>query len=160
MLDADLANLYGVPTKRLNEQVKRNIKRFPEDFMFKLNRAEKREVVAKCDHLSRLKFSSVLPHAFTEHGAVMLASVLNSSVAIEASLVVVRAFVCLREILSTPRELAQKLKELELKIESHDEQITAIFEAINQLIAPPDKPKRQMDFRIDEPRYKYAIKRK
>jgi len=90
----------------------------------------------------------------------MLASVLNSSAAIEVSLMVVRVFVRLREILSTNRELAQKLKELELKIESHDEQITAIFEAINQLIVPPDKPKRQMGFRIDEPRYKYDIKRK
>ena len=78
IIDADLAEFYGVPTKRLNEQVKRNKDRFPEDFMFQLNADEKSEVVAKCDHLAKLKFSKVLPHVFTEHGAIMAASVLNS----------------------------------------------------------------------------------
>ncbi len=86
MLDVDLANLYAVSTKRLNEQVKRNLLRFPIDFMFQLTETEKSEVVANCDHLSKLKFSSFLPFAFTEHGTIMLASVLNSPVAIEASL--------------------------------------------------------------------------
>ena len=144
MVDSDIAELYGVPTKRLNEQVKRNKERFPKDFMFKLTKDEKDEVVANCDHLSQLKFSHSLPYAFTEHGAVMLASVLNSPKAIEASLIVVRAFVRLREILSTHKELAEKLKDLELKVESHDEQITDIFEAINQLIAVPEKPKEKL----------------
>jgi len=83
MLDSDLAQLYGVSTKRLNEQVKRNRKRFPSDFMFQLSEQEKSEVVANCDHLKNLKFSPVLPSAFTEHGAIMLASVLNSSTAVE-----------------------------------------------------------------------------
>lgn len=78
MLDADLAGLYGVSTKRLNEQVRRNLDRFPEDFMFQLTAKEKAEVVANCDHLAKLKFSPVLPHAFTEHGAIMVASVLNT----------------------------------------------------------------------------------
>jgi phage regulator Rha-like protein len=150
MIDADLAALYGVTTKRLNEQVRRNKARFPDDFMFRLTKKEKQEVVAKCVHLNKLKFSPVLPFAFTEHGAVMLASVLNSKKAIEMSLFVVRAFIRLREILSTHKELAQKLKELELKIDSHDHQIQAIFEVINQLITPPIPPKRKMGFTIDE----------
>lgn len=112
MLDADLAELYGVTTRRLNEQVKRNKDRFPGDFMFKLTRGEKVEVVANCDHLHRLKFSPALPYAFTEHGAVMLASVLNSPVAVQASIQVVRVFIRLREILATHKELARKLVEL------------------------------------------------
>ena len=99
MIDADLASIYGVTTKRLNEQVKRNKQRFPEDFMFQLNTKEKSEVVAKCDHLKKLKFSPNLPYVFTEHGAIMLASVLNSAAAIDASVHVVRAFVKLREII-------------------------------------------------------------
>lgn len=159
MLDSDLAELYGVTTKRLNEQVKRNLVRFPLDFMFRLKKSEKQQVVANCDHLAHLRFSHSLPFAFTEHGAVMLASVLNSPKAIEASLLVVRTFIRLREILSTHKELAQKLKELELKIESHDQQIVSIFEAINQLLAPPEKPKKQMGFHLEEPKYKYAAKR-
>src|SRR3990172_1168859 len=93
MLDADLAALYGVTTKRLNEQVKRNRGRFPEDFMFQLTEREKGEVVANCDHLKRLKFSPNLPYAFTEHGAIMLATVLNSPVAVQTSIQIVKAFV-------------------------------------------------------------------
>jgi len=150
MIDSDLAELYGVTTKRLNEQVKRNKGRFPEDFMFKLTKKEKQELVANCDHLIRLKYSSVMPNVFTEHGAIMLAAVLNSQKAIEMSLFVVRAFIRLREIISTHKGLAQKLKELELKIDSHDQHIQAIFEFINQLIAPPEKPKRKMGFTINE----------
>jgi phage regulator Rha-like protein len=112
MLDADLAELYGVSTKRLNEQVKRNRNRFPSDFMFKLNSQEKAEVVANCDHLHKLKYSTVMPYAFTEHGTIMLASVLNSQKAIEVSIYVVRAFVKLREMLKTHKELANKLSQL------------------------------------------------
>ncbi len=93
MLDADLAALYGVTTKRLNEQVKRNRERFPNDFMFQLTEEEKAEVVANCDHLKRPKFSHALPYAFTEYGAIMLASVLNSPIAVQTSVLVVRAFV-------------------------------------------------------------------
>ena len=106
MLDADLARLYGVSTKRLNEQVKRNGSRFPKDFMFRLTAKERNEVVANCDHLQHLKFSSTLPHAFTEHGTIMLASVLNSRRAVEVSVFVVRAFVKLREKLSVHRKVA------------------------------------------------------
>ncbi len=117
MLDTDLANLYGVTTKRLNEQVRRNRNRFPADFMFQLTSMEKAEVVANCDHLKKLKFSPVRPLVFTEHGAIMVASVLNSKRAIEVSIYVVRAFVKLREMLGAHRELAQKLSELERKVE-------------------------------------------
>src|SRR6267143_726809 len=104
MLDTDLAHLYGVTTKRLNEQVKRNRNRFPADFMFQLTSKEKAEVVANCDHLTKLKFSSAKPYAFSEHGAVMVASVLNSKRAIEFSIYVVRAFVFLFEGFGDHRE--------------------------------------------------------
>jgi hypothetical protein len=113
MLDADLAELYGVTTKRLNEQVKRNRNRFPEDFMLQLTEEEKIDVVANCDHLKKLRFSPNLPHAFTEHGAIMLASILNSPIAVQASIHVVRAFVRLRQILASNADLARKLDTLE-----------------------------------------------
>ncbi|MDP2277796.1 MAG: ORF6N domain-containing protein [Nitrospirota bacterium] len=147
MLDADLAILYGVSTKRLNEQVKRNIDRFPEDFMFQLTENEKAEVVANCDHLKRLKFSPNLPYAFTEHGAIMLASVLNSPIAVQASIQVVRAFVKLRQMLSSNKELAHKLMLLENRIEKHDGEIKAIFNAIRQLMAPPATKSTKIGFR-------------
>jgi hypothetical protein len=147
LLDADLANLYGTTTKRLNEQVKRNRKRFPEDFLFSLTAAEKAEVVANCDHLSRLRFSPVLPNAFTEHGALMAASVLNTPRAIEVSVFVVRAFVKLRQWISTHKELAAKLTDLEHKVERHDEAIRSLVVAIRQLMSPPDpKAKNQIGF--------------
>ena len=134
MVDADLAELYGVPTKRLNEQVKRNANRFPADFLFRLTRTERDEVVANCDHLKRLKFSRALPYAFTEHGALMAASVLNTPRAVEVSLFVVRAFVQLRETLGAHKELAKRLDELESRIErkfsSHDQAIAGILDAI------------------------------
>ncbi len=150
MLDKDLAELYSVPTKRLNEQVRRNIKRFPEDFMFILTRLEKEEVVANCDHLKSLKFSSQLPYAFTEQGVAMLSSVLNSERAILVNIAIMRAFVKLSQILSTHKELAYKLSELEKRIEKHDEEIKAIFDAIRQLMKPlPEKPKRQIGFHTD-----------
>lgn len=145
MIDADLAALYGVPTKRLNEQVKRNPGRFPADFMFQLSRAERDEVVADCDHLQRLKFSPTMPLAFTEHGALMAASVLNTPRAVEVSLYVVRAFVELREVLATHNELAKRLDELESRLErklaTHDQAIIGILEAIRQLMTPPEPVK-------------------
>ncbi len=156
MLDADLAGLYGVTTKRLNEQVKRNRDRFPPDFMFRLTAQEKREVVANCDHLSRLKFSPVLPHAFTEHGAIMLAAVLNTPRAIEVSVFVVRAFVRLREILATHRSLANKLAELESKIGTHDEAIRSLMSAIRQLMAPKEVPSKKIGFQLRERRAFYG----
>ena len=146
LLDADLAKLYGVTTKRLNEQVKRNRNRFPDDFMFQLTSGEKAEVVANCDHLRGLKFSPALPYAFTEHGAIMAASVLNTTRAIEMSVFVVRAFVRLREVLAAHKELAAKLAALERKVASHDRHIRALFDAIRQLMAPPEKPRKRIGF--------------
>jgi phage regulator Rha-like protein len=146
MLDADLAEVYGTTTKALNQAVKRNRQRFPAEFMFQLNRREKDEVVTNCDHLRRLKYSPNLPFAFTEYGAVMLASVLNSAVAVQASIAVVRAFIRLREILATHKELARKLEQLEERIEEHDQEIVAIFEAIRELMAPAEKPGKRIGF--------------
>jgi len=150
MLDSDLARLYGVSTKRLNEQVKRNRGRFPADFMFQLSEKEKTEVVAICDHLEKLKFSPVLPNAFTEHGAIMLASVLNSARAIEISVYVVRAFVKLRESTARQRTLAHKLAELERRIERHDEEIESLLHAIRRLMTPPEPKKRKIGFLVSE----------
>lgn len=143
MLDADLARLYGVTTKRLNEQVKRNRDRFPDDFMVQLSVAEKREVVANCDHLKRLKFSRTRPYAFTEHGAIMAANVVNTPRAIQVGVYVVRAFVKLRAWLASHAELALKLAELERRVESHDEAIRSLVAAIRQLMEPPPTPKRR-----------------
>lgn len=146
MLDADLAELYGVPTKRLNEQVKRNADRFPADFTFQLNADEKAEVVAKCDHLRGLRFSPTRPYAFTEHGALMLASVLNSRRAVETSVFVVRAFVRLRQVLVTHRELSRKLTDLERHVKGHDEKIQSLVDAIRQLMTPGDTKKKRIGF--------------
>jgi hypothetical protein len=146
MLDADLAELYGVPTKALNQAVKRNIERFPGDFMFQLSKSEKDGVVTTCDHLANLKFSRTLPFAFTEHGALMLGNVLKSDRAIEASLLVVRTFVQLRQMLSTHKELAIKLEALERKIGSHDQAIAGLIDAIRQLMTPSASSKRQIGF--------------
>ena len=137
ILDRDIARLYGVSTKRLNEQVKRNIKRFPEDFMFKLTKKEKDEVVAICDHLEDLKFSHQLPCAFTEQGVAMLSGMLNSERAIQVNIAIMRAFVKLRHFLAAHKELADKLSELEQKFDRHDKDILVIFEAIRQLMEPP-----------------------
>jgi len=144
MIDSDIAELYGVPTKRLNEQVKRNKERFPKDFMFKLTKSEKDEVVANCDHLDRLKYSPTLPMAFTEHGAIMAASVLNSERAVDMSVYVVRVFVRLRQLLASHESLARKLDALERR---YDAQFKVVFAAIRELMAPPEpKKKRPIGF--------------
>ena len=140
MLDADLAVLYGVETKRLNEQMRRNIERFPEDFMFRLSAEEKAEVVANCDHLARLKYSATLPYAFTEHGALMLGNVLKSDRAVEVSLMVVRTFVQLRQMLTSNVELSRKLAALE---KNYDIKFRAVFDAIHELMAPSDPRKKR-----------------
>jgi hypothetical protein len=141
IIDADLAELYQVTTKALNQQVKRNPLRFPEDFVLRLTAAEKDEVVTNCDHLRNLKYSPQFPYAFTEHGAIMAANVLSSDRAIAAGVYVVRAFVKLRELLSTHQQLAEKLAELERKLQDHDGQILGIMDAIRDLMEPlPDVP--------------------
>ncbi|MEW6670497.1 MAG: ORF6N domain-containing protein [Thermodesulfobacteriota bacterium] len=156
IIDGDLAALYGVSTKRLNEQVKRNRERFPEDFMFQLSQDEKDEVVANCDHLSRLKYSHSLPYVSTEHGAIMAASVLNTPRAIEMSVIVVRAFVRLRMLLTTQAQLVVKMAELERRLEGHDEEIHAIFEAVRQLMAPPKEDRKKIGFTVKEKQKVYA----
>jgi hypothetical protein len=143
IIDADLAQFYGVTTKRLNEQVKRNNRRFPEDFMFQLDLREKSEVVANCDHLSGLKFSKTPPYAFTEHGAIMAASVLNTPGAVEVSVFIVRAFVKLREAVLQHKELAQHVARLETRIAEHDKQILSLVKAIKQLIGTEPVPKKR-----------------
>jgi hypothetical protein len=151
IIDADLAEFYGIPTKRLNEQVKRNKERFPEDFMFQLNGDEKSEVVAKCDHLNKLKFSKTLPFAFTEHGAIMAASVLNTPQAAEVSIFIVRAFVKLRQAIADYKDLTRKISQIERHLSGHDEQINAIIKTIKQLIQPAPVPKkRRIGFDTDE----------
>ncbi len=141
MLDAYLAELYKVKTKSLNLAVKRNIERFPPDFMFQLTREE----------LLNLRFQNetsswggrrYLPYAFTEQGVAMLSGVLGSKRAIQVNVAIMRTFVKLREILLTHKELADKLVQLERKIEKHDEEIRTIFQAIRQLMAPLEKPQR------------------
>ena len=149
LLDAELAALYGVTTKRLNEQVKRNAERFPEDFMFRLTPAE-------TESLNRSHFATgsqkhrdprFPPYAFTEHGAIMAATILNSPRAIEMSVYVVRAFVQLRELLSSNKELARRFAQLEARLDKklaeHDEAIAAILSAIRELMVPPPPSKKR-----------------
>jgi hypothetical protein len=150
IIDSDLAAAYSVSTKALNQAIRRNADRFPSDFMFRLTKKEKQEVVTSCDHLQNLKYSPVNPCAFTEHGAIMVASVLNSSKAIEVSVFVVRAFVRLREMIAGHKELARKIAELERKLGDHDEQIMVLVEAIKQLMDPKLPPKtRRIGFNTD-----------
>jgi len=153
ILDRDLAKLYGVPTKVLNQTVRRNLKRFPEDFMFQATE-EEAIMLEKLSPRLRSQFvtskrggARYLPYLFTEQGVAMLSGVLNSERAAQVNIIIMRAFVKLREILSTHKELAHKLKELEGKFEKHDDEIQAIFEAIRQLMSPPpDPPKPKIGF--------------
>ena len=156
LLDSDLAALYGVTTGNLNKALKRNSDRFPSDFMFEL----------KPEELTNLKFQFGIsrwggrrrsrPHVFTEQGIAMLSSVLNSERAIKVNIAIMRAFVKLRQSLETNRELAKKFSELEQRVGKHDEEIDAILEAIRQLMAPPDRPRREIGFHVREkaPRYR------
>lgn len=160
MLDFHLAELYGIETKALNKAVSRNLNRFPVDFMFRLTSIEWDSLRFQIGTSKKGRGGRrYLPYAFTEHGAIMLASVLNSQRAVETSIYVVRAFVRLREVLDSHKELALKLKELESKVEGHDEQIRDIIEAINHLLLPPEKPKRQIGFQVKEPAKKYSAKK-
>ena len=151
IIDADLASFYGVSTKRLNEQVKRNRNRFPADFIFQLNQEEKNEVVANCDHLKNLKYSKSLPYVFTEHGTLMAASVLNTTLAVEVSVFIVRAFVKLRKVISEHKELARKISQLERRLMGHDDQLLQIVQALKQLLKPDPPPKKyRIGFQADE----------
>jgi hypothetical protein len=150
ILDAELAAIYGVTTGRLNEAVKRNAERFPEDFMFRLSAAEHAALISqiatsKSGRGGRRK----LPWAFTEHGAIQAANVLNSPHAIAMGVYVVRAFVQLRALLASNTALARKLDELERKYQHHDEAIAAILSAIRELMNPPEPKRRPIGFTVD-----------
>jgi hypothetical protein len=158
IIDADLAVLYDVQTKALNQAVKRNSKRFPTDFMFQLTPEEMNELVTICDRFQRLKHSSALPRAFTEQGVAMLSTVLNSDRAIEVNIEIMRAFVRLRQMLLTHAELARKLEAMERKYVS---QFKVVFEAIRELMRPPKlpvPPKRKIGFHLKEKQARYSKK--
>ncbi len=155
LMDRDLAELYGVPTKVLNQAVKRNARRFPSDFMFRLTKEERDELVTNCDRFQPLKHSSATPCAFTEQGVAMLSSVLNSDRAIEVNILIMRAFVRLRRMISSHKNLLNKLDEMESK---YDEQFRIVFEAIGQLMTPPDKPTKRIGFEVKEPKAPYRKK--
>ena len=161
MLDRDLAELYDVPTKVINQAVKRNIRRFPEDFMFRLTDEETRawwtsrvsaHLRSQSVTLKRGQHIKYRPYAFTEHGILMLSSVLKSEKAIQVNIAIMRTFVRLREMLASNADLARKLDALEKK---YDHQFRIVFEAIRQLLKPPAAPRRQIGFRIDEPKILY-----
>jgi len=141
MLDRDLSGLYGVATKRLNEQVKRNVKRFPSDFMFQLTKREKDELVAICDRFNTMKHSTALPYAFTEQGVAMLSSVLNSERAIMVNIQIMRAFTQLRRMILTNHDLKHKIEEMERK---YDKQFAIVFQAIKQLLEPSKQNERRV----------------
>jgi len=167
ILDADLAQIYGVSTKRLNEAVKRNRERFPSDFAFQLARQDvanlKSQFATSKDERMRSQFATAskrnarfLPYAFTEHGAIMAATLLNSPQAVQMSLFVVRAFVKMRDTLGSHRDLARKLEELEKK---YDSQFEVVFEAIRQLMRVPEPPRKRIGFHVRERRATYQVRK-
>ncbi|MBI4349967.1 MAG: ORF6N domain-containing protein [Elusimicrobia bacterium] len=149
MIDRDLARLYGVETKYLNRQVRRNYKRFPEEFVFQLSKKEAGELVTNWHRFKSIKHSSVLPTAFTEHGVGMLAGVLNSEQAVQMSVRIIKEFVRLRRLVYQHRELARRLAQLERKIVSHDENINGLLEAMHRIIDEPFGAKRKIGFTPD-----------
>jgi len=155
MIDRDLAELYSVETKQLKRAVRRNIDRFPADFMFELTREEYNSLRS---HFGTSSWGGTryLPMAFTEQGVAMLSSVLNSKRAIEVNIAIMRAFVQLRKITSSQKQLARKLQEIEARLEDHDESIGAIFEAIQQLMIPPEEPRKRIGFEVKERKGRYG----
>ena len=169
MLDSDLSAIYQVATKRLNEQLRRNRNRFPEDFAFQLTAEEFRNLKSQIATSSlKSQFMTSGPHGgkrkspwvFTEHGALMLASVLNSEVAVQASVRVVRAFIKLRQMVAANAQLAAKLEELERRLDSHDEAIVDLFAALKRLLEPEPRKKREIGFHVRERSGRYRAKRR
>ena len=161
MLDSDLAAIYQVTTKRLNEQLRRNWQRFPKDFAFQLRAEEVTNLRSQFATSSLQGGRRYPPWVFTEHGAIMLASILNSDVAVQASVRVVRAFVCLREMVAANAELAAKLTQLERRLDSHDEAIVDLFAALRRLLeAPEPKTKREIAFHARERSARYRTKKR
>ncbi len=160
LFDFDLAALYGVQTKNLNKAVKRNVERFPADFMFQVTSEELRSLrfqVGTSKGRGGLRYR---PYAFTEQGIAMLSSVLNSERAIKVNIAIMRPFVKLRQMLGVNRELAQKFSELERRVDKHDEDIAAILEAIRQLMAPPEKLRPEIGFHVREKVPRYRVRRR
>ena len=162
ILDADLAVLYGVTTKALNQAVRRNSARFPGDFAFLLTPEEKTEVVTNCDHLRRLRFSPVSPQAFTEHGALMAATILNSPRAVAMSVYVIRAFVKIRGELAASAAILKRLAEIDKTLLVHDVALREIFEKLRPLLAPPPPPppKPEIGFHVKEDALPYRTSRR
>ena len=160
LLDSDLAALYGVQTKNLNKAVKRNAERFPKDFMFQLTPGELgslRFQIGTSIGRGGLRYP---PYAFTEQGIAMLSSVLNSNRATRVNIAIMRTFVKLRQTLATNRELAQKFSQLEQRVGKHDEEIAGILEAIRRLMAPPEKPGREIGFHVRETAPRYRVRKR
>jgi hypothetical protein len=160
MLDRDLAALYGVETKNLNKAVRRNLDRFPADFMFQLTAEEAECLRFQFGTLKRGQHFKYLPQVFTQEGVAMLSSVLRSPRAAQVNIAIMRVFVRLRETLSLHKELAHKLAELERKIEGHDTSIRTLFDAIRELAAPPAKPRREIGYHVKEASLPYRVRRK
>ena len=157
MLDRVFAELYDVETGALNRAVKRNIQRFPEDFMFQITDEEAERLRCQTGISKRGRGGRCyLPYVFTEQGVAMLSSVLNSERAIEVNIAIMRVFVRLREMMATHKELAFKLVELEERLEGHDEQIQNIFDAIRQLMTPPERERKKIGFEVKEAAARYA----
>ena len=158
ILDSDLARIYGVETRVLNQAVRRNLEKFPSDFMFRLNATEARQLNRSQTVIGSQKYRDprFLPYAFTEHGAIMAANVLNSARAVQMSVFVVRAFVRLRQMIEAHKELASKLADLERKVAGHDGDIEALFDAIRQLMTPPEPKKRRIGFLARERAARYG----
>lgn len=156
MLDRDLAALYGVETKVLNQAVKRNADRFPSDFVFRLSDDETKELVTICDRFQTLKHSVSNPQAFTEQGVAMLSGVLRSPRAVEVNIAVMRTFVKMRRMLESSEELSRKLAELESR---YDEQFRVVFEAIHELMIPPEPKKNPIGFHVNEAPVVYTVRK-
>jgi hypothetical protein len=157
MIDRDLAELYEVSTKVLNQAVRRNIERFPHEFMFQLTKEERDELVTNCDRFESLKHSTSLPLAFSEQGVAMLSSVLKSKRAIQVNIQIMKTFVVLRRMLADNKELSKRLDELERK---YDQQFRIIFETLRQLVKPPEPPKRRIGFVVEEKQVPYIARKK
>ena len=161
MLSSELAELYGVPVKVLNQAVKRHTARFPSDFVFQLNAREYANLKSQFVTSSWGGSRRARPYAFTEQGVAMLSSVLNSSRAVKVNIAIMRAFVKLRETLESHRALDSKFAELQRRVGKHDAEIAAIIDAIRQLMAPPERPRREIGFHVREtaPRYRFRTRR-
>ena len=150
MLDRDLAELYGVKAIRLREQVKRNLDRFPSNFMFQLTAKEVEVMVSQNAIPSKQQLGGFMPYAFTEHGVLMLANVLKSKQALDVSISVIEIFVKMREMLSTNKDILLQMQKVEKKLTAHDEDIKLIFEYLKKLLTPPSEPRKRIGFKPDD----------